>query len=174
MAEEKSTLDDKLLAELVINDADIYGELAQHSVKQHYWGSMWARAVRQRRTAELDLEALEATLSKTFREQMAESEPATRITEKMIKEYVTGHPSYTDESKKVIHLEYLANIFGVAKNAFESRGRMLIELSKQTAEGKFYEREYTNMKNEFERREEETSKRRRKVKPTVPETAVIL
>jgi len=146
--------------ELAINDADLETELKEQSTKFFFRGSQWAKAVRGERQQKLLVEQIEAELSKEFRETMFQTDPTLRITEKMLKEYINGHPKYQEEQKKLIQLGYVADLLNVVKTAFESRGRMLIEMSRQIGENKFYEKEYLNMKQEFERREDAKSRKR--------------
>lgn len=147
---------------LQINDTDLATELKEQATQMFYYGSMWARALRAERQQKLIVESLEASLSKEFRELMLTTDPGTRVTEKMLKEFIAGHPKYIESQQKLIQAGYIADTFNVAKTAFESRGRMLLELSRQLGDSKFYDAEYTNMKNEFERREEKKSRGRPK------------
>jgi len=160
MAELKYTTEEKLKDELAINDADLNIELKEQSTRFFYWGTLWAKALRAERQQKLLVEQIEAELSKDFRQKMLETDPALRITEKMLREFINGHPKYQEEQKVLIDKGYYADILSVAKTAFESRGRMLLEMSRQIGENKFYEREFINMKAEFERREEAGAKKR--------------
>jgi hypothetical protein len=158
----RKDIEGDLKKELEINDADIATELREQSTKFFFYGTLWARALRAERQQKLIVESLEASLSKEFRELMLRTEPGTRVTEKMLKEYISGAPLYQEAQQKLINAGYSADLFNVAKTAFESRGRMLLELSRQTGENKFYDREFLNMKDEFERREEKKAKGRSK------------
>lgn len=149
---------------LFIHDEDLDKELKEQSTKQYYYGAMWARAMKAERAQRLTVDTLDAELCKEFRIQMATDNPKERITEKMLKEYIMGHPKYKDEQLKLIQLGMVADMFNVAKGAFESRGRMLLELSKRTAENKFYEGQYRAMRSEFERSEEEKATKKAKKK----------
>lgn len=162
MSEEntKKEVENEIKEELKIDDANVPGELKEHATRFYYYGSMWARALKAERHQRLFIDALEASLAKEFREMMLKDEPGTRITEKMLKEFVSNHPKFIEESRKLIHLEYVADIFNTARMAFESRGRMLLELSKQTNETKFYNHEYENMRREFELKEEKKAAKR--------------
>ena len=158
----KSEVEKEIKEELKIDDANVPGELKEHATKFYYYGTMWARALKAERHQRLYVDALEANLAKEFREMMLRDEPGTRITEKMLKEFVANHPKYIEEQKKLIHLEFVADIFNTARMAFESRGRMLLELSKITNETKFYDNEYAAMRKEFELREEKKAQKRAK------------
>jgi hypothetical protein len=156
---------------LVIHDEDLDRELKEQATKLFYWGSLWARAVKAERTQKLAVEALEAELSQKFRAKMLEENPKERVTEKMLKEYVTGHPTYQSEQSKLVQLGLVSDMFNVAKTAFESRGRMLLELAHRAAENKFYENQYRAMREEFERSQEEVARKRGR-KKTVKEDVV--
>lgn len=152
---------------LQINDADLPTELKEHSTQMFYYGSMWARALRTERQQKLVVESLEAELSKEFRELMLETEPGTRVTEKMLKEFIAGHPKYVEAQQKLIQAGYIADTFNVAKTAFESRGRMLLELSRQSGDSRFYDNEFKAMREEFALKEEKKSRGRPKKTITV-------
>ncbi len=140
---------------LLIHDEDLDKELKEQATQQFYYGSLWARAMKAERAQRLAAESIEAELCTEFRTKMFSENPKERITEKMLKEYLYGHPDYKEEQLKSIQLGMVADMFNVAKIAFESRGRMLIELSKRTAENKFYEGQYRAMREEFDRKQEE-------------------
>lgn len=166
MAENiKRDLDLEVKESLQINDADLPTELKEQSVQMFYYGSMWARALRAERQQKLIVESLEADLSKEFRTLMLETEPGTRVTEKMLKEFIAGHPKYVESQQKLIQAGYIADTFNVAKTAFESRGRMLLELSRQSGDSKFYAAEYANMREEFALKEEKKSRKAKKMEP---------
>lgn len=155
-------LEKEIREALTINDADLQNELREHSVKQFYYGSMWARSLRAERAQKLAVETLEAELCQQFRKMMAEERPTERVTEKMLKEYINNHPEYKAAQEKLIQLGLVSDLFAVAKDAFESRARLLLELAKFDASNKFYENEVRNMQAEFERREEEKARKREK------------
>lgn len=152
---------------LIIHDEDLGKELQEQATKQFYWGAMWARSMRAERTQRLTVETLEAELCKEFRIKMFKENPKERITEKMLKEYIAGHPSYQEEQSKLIQLGMVADMFNVAKGAFESRGRMILELSKRTAENKFYEGQYRAMREEFDRKQEDDARKKSNKKKTI-------
>lgn len=160
----KNATEERLKLDLAINDEDLPNELREQATKFFYWGSLWARALRAERQQKLKVEETEAELSKQFRQFMLESEPGTRITERMLNEYVSNHPQYIEEQGKYVKLEYVADMFNVARIAFESRGRMLIELAKRSDANRFFENEATNLSNEFIRREEKKLEKRAKKK----------
>lgn len=157
----KKDIEGDLKKELEINDADITTELKEQSTRFFYYGTLWARALRRERQQKLLVESLESEISKEFRDLMLQTDPTTRITEKMLREYTTGHPKYQEAQKNLISAGYSADLFNVAKTAFESRGRMLLELSRQSGESKFLDNEYSNMRKEFELKEEKKTKSRK-------------
>lgn len=157
----KVSTEEQIKKDLVINDADLATELKDHATKQFYWGSMWARAIRAERAQKFAVETLEAELCQQFRLTMLETKPGERVTEKMLKEYIHNHPAYKEAYEKLIQLGLVSDMFSVAKDAFESRSRLLLELAKQDSANKFYENEVRNMRAEFERREDEKLRRRK-------------
>jgi hypothetical protein len=160
--EKKREIEKEIQEELKIDDANVPAELKEHATHFFYYGQCWARALKAERHQRLFIDALEASLAKEFREMMLRDEPGTRITEKMLKEFVSNHPKFVEESQKLIQLEFVADIFNTARMAFESRGRMLLELSKVTNESKFYDNEYSAMRKEFELREEKKAQKKAK------------
>lgn len=152
---------------LVIHDEDLSTELKEQATKQYYYGAMWARAVKAERTQKLLVDTIEAELSQEFRQLMLAENPKERVTEKMLKEYIGNHPKSKAEQEKLIQFGMVSDMFNIAKSAFESRGRMLLELAKQNAANKFYDDEYRNMRMEFERKEEEKVKKSRRKKDPV-------
>ena len=151
---------------LIIRDEQMDIELKEQATKQFFYGSLWARAMKAERAQRLAAESLEAGLCKELRIKMLTEAPKERITEKMLKEYITDHPDYKEEQLKLIQLGMVADMFNVAKSAFESRGRMILELSKRTAENKFYEGQYRAMREEFDRKvEDDVRKKSNKKKP---------
>ncbi len=162
----KKDINDEIKETLQINDADLNSELKEQSVHLFYYGSTWAKALRAERQQKLIVESLEAELSKEFRELMLQTDPGVRVTEKMLKEFIAGHPKYAEAQQKLIHLGFIADTFNVAKMAFESRGRMLLELYRQSGDSRFYAAEYENMKNEIELKEtKKTRGRPKKIEP---------
>ena len=151
---------------LVIQEAELPSELKDQSTKQFYYGAMWARAVRAERAQKLTVETTEAELSQEFRQLMLAEKPTERVTEKMLKEYIANHPKYKAEQEKLIQLGLVCDMFSVAKDAFEVRAKMLIELARQDASQRFYENEVKAMKEEFERREEAKVRKRAKKEET--------
>lgn len=160
--EVKNVTEERLQEDLAINDEDLATELREQATKFFYWGSLWARALKAERQQKLKVQEAEATLSQEFRRHMLETEPGVRVTERMLNEYVSNHPQYTEEQQQYIKLEYIADLFNIARIAFESRGRMLTELSKRAESNKFFENETKNMENEFIRREEKKLEKREK------------
>ena len=162
------TFEEQIQEDLVIDETSLRQELLDQPSHVFYWGSMWARASRARRKQKLDIEQLEAELSKDFREAMLKSEPGARVTEKMIREFLDGHPKYQKVQLQLIQASYMEDMFSVAKDAFKSKGQSLLELSKSEAEQKFYANEMKAMREEYETRESKKTRKGKKVEP--PET----
>jgi hypothetical protein len=168
LVKEKRDIDSEIKTALQINDADLLTELKEQSTHLFYYGSMWARAIRAERHQKLVVEGLESELSREFRDVMRQSDPTTSVTVKMLKEFLDGHPTYIEAQQKLVQAGYIADMFNVAKSAFESRGRMLLELARQTGDSRFYNAEYQAMKGEFELREEKKASGRRMKKGHAP------
>jgi hypothetical protein len=167
----KRDVETEIKEELTINDADLETELKEQSIKFFFRGSQWAKAIRGERQQKLLVEQTEAELSKEFRELRFKTDPTTRITEKMLKEFINGHPKYKEAQQKLIQLGYVADLLNVVKSAFESRGRMLLEMARSVGENKFYEKEFHNMEAEFIRREDKKAeKRKQKINKDVEQT----
>jgi len=152
---------------LAIHDEALDIELKEQATQQFYYGSLWARAMKAERTQRLTVDSVEAELCQEFRIKMANDNPKERITEKMLREYIVNHPKYKEEQLKSIQLGMVADMFNVGKTAFESRGRMLLELSKRNAENKFYDQQYRNMREEFDRQEEANARKKTRKKQIV-------
>ena len=159
MPEEKVDYEKEIQTDLEINEDNLPEELVNQSSDMFYWGSMWARAAKARRKSKLELDILDASLSKEFREIMLKTNPEVRVTERMLNEYLNGHPKMQEGHQKFINASYLEDMFGVANTAFKQRGQVLLELAKSNAENKFYENELRTMREDFERKEEKKIKK---------------
>lgn len=156
---DKKDLEEEIRKALAIDETSLKEELKSQPSKHFHFGTLWAKALKAERAQRLAVEVCEAELSKEFRQEMAKISPSERITEKMVREYVSNHPTYKAEQEKLIMLGAYADILGVAKVAFESRAKILLELARQQAVDMFYEAELKKMREEFELNAE---KRRRK------------
>ena len=152
MPDQFDEISANLQKDLDIDDTNLDGELLKHPAKYFYWGHIFARAARKARKEKLRLKELEAFLSKEFRDKMATESPSTRVTEKMISEYLLGHPDYLDQEKKLIEAEYVSDMLEVGKFAMYFRQQSLIELRKMSAEERQYGSELEAMKSEFAER----------------------
>lgn len=145
-------ISEDLRKDLEIDDTNLDGELLKHPSKYFYWGHIFARANRRARKEKLKLKELEAMLAKNFRDNMATEAPGTRVTEKMVTEFMYGHPDYLAQEKAVIDGEYVAEMLEVGKFAMYFRQQSLIELRKMSAEDRQYGDEIKAMRAEFDER----------------------
>jgi len=128
--QEEKTSEQQIQADLEINENEIGKELLEQPSKFFYWAVMWARAERARRRQRLATRELEARLTKEFRELMANTQPGVRVTEKMIEDFMYGHPVFKQQSDELIKTEYASDMLSVAKDAMKERYGALSELAR--------------------------------------------
>ena len=145
-------ISEDLRKDLEIDDTNLDGELLKHPAKYFYWGHIFARANRRAKKEKLKLKELEGMLAKNFRDNMATASPGTRVTEKMVTEFMFGHPDYLAQEKSVIDSEYMSDMLEVGKFAMYFRQQSLIELRKMSAEDRQYGDEIKAMRAEFDER----------------------
>jgi hypothetical protein len=59
---------------------------------------------------------------------MVNTQPGVRVTEKMIEDFMYGHPVYKQQSDELIKTEYAEDMLSVAKDAMKERYGALTEL----------------------------------------------
>jgi len=126
--EEEKTTEQQIQEDLGINQDDLAKELLDQPSRFFFWSVTWARAARARRRQRLATRELEARLTKEFRELMANTQPGVRVTEKMIEDFMYGHPVYKQQSDELIKTEYAEDMLSVAKDAMKERYGALTEL----------------------------------------------
>jgi len=156
---EKMEVETEIQGELEIDSTDLSAELTRSPSKYFYWGTCFSLAAQKARMQKLRTEETEARLSKEYRKLMADEDPKTRVTEKMINEYLSEHPDYRAAKEEEIQAEYMSDMLNVAKDAFRQRGISLLELVKAQREDQFSLNEFKTFKTELEQREEKKHKR---------------
>jgi hypothetical protein len=131
---EEKTTEQSIQDDLEINVDDLAKELLDQPSRFFYWSVTWARAARARRRQRLATRELEARLTKEFRELMANTQPGVRVTEKMIEDFLYGHPVYKQQSDEQIKTEYAEDMLSVAKDALKERYGALTELIRNQKE----------------------------------------
>ena len=131
---EEKTTEQSIQEDLDINQDDLAKELLDQPSRFFYWSVTWARAARARRRQRLSTRELEARLTKEFRELMAGTQPGVRVTEKMIEDYLYGHPVYKQQMDEQIKTEYAEDMLSVAKDAMKERYGALTELMRNQKE----------------------------------------
>jgi len=132
--EEEKTTEQQIQEDLGINPDDLAKELLDQPSRFFFWSVTWARAARARRRQRLATRELEARLTKEFRELMANTQPGVRVTEKMIDDFMYGHPVYKQQSDELIKTEYAEDMLSVAKDAMKERYGALTELMRNQKE----------------------------------------
>lgn len=124
--------------DLDINMDDLNNELIKQPSKYAYYATLSEYA--HKRVAEIENE-INVTYSQIYNqivtannqleaEEAEKSKPkkAEKLTETAIKNMIVNRKSYNELVKQQIEMEYLYNILKSAKNAFEQRCQMLIQL----------------------------------------------
>lgn len=127
--------------DLDINMDDLNNELIKQPSKYAYYATLSEYA--HKRVAEIENE-INVTYSQIYNQivtannqlEAEESEKdkkekpkkAEKLTETAIKNMIVNRKSYNELVKQQIEMEYLYNILKAAKNAFEQRCQMLIQL----------------------------------------------
>lgn len=166
LKEEVQPVDIKVREEIIIDESNILGELARHSSKFLYWGSMWAKAARKKRLQRLKVNALQAKLSNEFRKQMSVNNPGLRVTDSMITAYLNDHPENIQEMEELIKTEYMEEVLDVTRDAMKARGLALGELARQNREEQYFGNELKNMEKEYEERLKDKKGKKKLVKET--------
>ena len=130
MNEDIGALEKRILKELEINESKLNGELKNEPLKFFYWGHLWAKAFRAKSGAKLRLDMIQAKLSNEYRQRMREINPRERPLVTMVESYVGEQAEYNSARSDLIHAEYAENVFAVAKEAFQQRHSILVEVSK--------------------------------------------
>lgn len=166
MPEETKELkiENQIQQELEIDEKDISSELGRQPSKFYYWATTWALASRKARKIRLKRREVEAKLSKEYRLLMKEDDPKFRVTEKILDDYLAEHSEYKAACEEEIQAEYMADMLGVAKEAFKVRSQALVELSRSMVEEKFYGNELKSFETELKARDAQTRKRRKETK----------
>lgn len=164
MTEEIKELkvENEIQKELEIDEKDISSELGRQPSKFFYWATTWALASRKSRKIRLKRREVEARLSKEYRLVMKEDDPKLRVTEKILDDYLAEHSEYKVACEEEIQAEYMADMLGVAKEAFKVRSQALVELSRSSIEEKFYGNEVKAFATEIEVRDAHRKKRKEK------------
>ena len=124
--------------DLDINMDDLNNELIKQPSKYAYYATLSEYA--HKRVAEIENE-INITYSRLYKEiveannkldaeeaEKAKPKKAEKLTETAIKNMIIDQKSYNNLVKQQIQMEYLYNILKAAKNAFEQRCQMLIQL----------------------------------------------
>lgn len=149
---EKKKAEDQIQEGLTIDDTKLTEELKGQPGLFFYYAAMSARASRARRKEKLRAKEAEAGLVKEFRQKMNKEQLGTRVTEKMVDEYLSEHPDYIAMNSRLIDLEYMEDMLTLARDAFKERHQVLIELSRTMSDEKVYGNEIAVMREEFEKR----------------------
>ena len=163
MPEEVKELkvENEIQKELEIDESNIVNELIRHPSKFFYWATTWALASRKSRKIRLKRREVEARLSKEYRIVMREDDPKFRVTEKILDDYLAEHSDYKAACEEEIQAEYMADMLGVAKEAFKVRSQALVELSRSMVEEKFYGNELKSFETELKARDVQTRRKRK-------------
>lgn len=169
--EQKKSIDVEVQEELEIDDTKLNEEMIRQPSKFYYWAANWARAARSKRKQRIKVRETESTLSADFRKKMTGDSPGTRVTEKMIEDYLYAHPTYKEELINLVDKEHAEDVFSNVKDAFKERHQVLLELSRTAKDEQLYGDELKAMKQEFDAREaKKIGKRGRKqVQEDVPQ-----
>lgn len=165
MTEEKDTtktMESEISEALSINETKINEELLRQPSLFYYYSVGWALAAKKRRMVRLQVRETEAILTREFRELMTSENPALRLTEKIVNDYLAEHPKYKEAAIEQIKAEYTEDMLSAAKDAFKQRGQALLELSRNS--GDLASNEFATMaalRGELEQREGDKPKQKR-------------
>jgi len=159
--ELKKGVEGQISEALRINETKIEEELLRQPSLFFYWSMGWALAARKRRMHKLAARRVEAELTKEFRLTMSRENPGLRLTEKMINDYLSEHPTFQESQTELIKSEYTEDMLNIASVALKEKHQILIELHKNNDDVQLSEFSTIRaFKDEVKQRERKRSKKR--------------
>ena len=131
MNEDTVLLEQKIVDELQLDETKLREDLKNQPLRLFYWGRMWAKALRAKKEARINLDRIEGRLSTEYRLKMSQINPRQRPILQMVEAYLNEQEEYNSAREALIKAEYAENILAVAKEAFQQRHSMLEEMSKR-------------------------------------------
>lgn len=150
---EEITLEDGVRKDLEIDDTNLPGELKRQPGKFFYWATLKAKAAQKVRNYKAGLDALKAEKGKEFKDQMAKEDPKTRVTERMLDDFLDTNENITFARNLLIKSQYEEEMLDTAVEALRQRHYAIIELAKSKDTEQMIQNEFAQMKKDFEARE---------------------
>lgn len=124
---ENEVYNKNLDEDLRINKNNLQEEIMQQAGKYAWWATLYELASDKEARAKRDLEVLEATLYKAYRDELTKD--GKKTTEKEIDTFVKLDPQYSKQKDAYMDSIKQASILGVAKDSFSQRKDMIRSLS---------------------------------------------
>lgn len=121
----------KIQHDVAIDETRLSNELKEQSSKFAYWAASSAIKTQEYLAKKREASEIEAQVSRDVEKRLHKQksmDPKTRITDKVIKDYVLLDPDYQDIQREMIDLGLESDILAGAKEAFRIRAQALLEM----------------------------------------------